>query len=367
VTGPTEADLAHAHDATLRGPTEVSGWQVKRWREAGQLHTTRRFRGRGAGSDPVAYPPESAAYTAAFAEALSRSETITEACLVCFLEGHRPPEKALRKAYVDGYRRVRAWLERQAGCGDAWTIAEGVSLFLSRRAAGIPRLREAKERLRKAGKQPNTLRGVVANTLATFLGAASLHPDSLTAFGMSGLLQPIGSLGALASTDDLKLASLNFDDLSNTAAEASLAELEHARDAYTSLLDVATTFASVASRTNGLRLDALTEFEGNDATAALVAIPAVILMRGQIGATTFDTTLADFRALLPQMHATTRLLDAIPPELHPHVSPDVATLAGLPDPTREQLFTAIRGYLDSHPDDSAIFNAAQSDQPDQTT
>src|SRR5439155_20800605 len=85
--GPTEADRALAREASALGPEPVSEWQVKRWREGGQLRTNRRFPGYGGGSDPATYPPEAAAHAACLAETLGRNFRLDEACLICFKHG----------------------------------------------------------------------------------------------------------------------------------------------------------------------------------------------------------------------------------------------------------------------------------------
>jgi hypothetical protein len=354
-----------AREASALGTNEVSEWQVKRWREAGQLPTTRRFYGRGRGSGPVEYPPEAATYTAAFADELASHRTYEEACLACFMRGYPSPERALRKSYGDCYRRIRAWVEKQTDSEVAWTTAEGVSAFLSRRSAAIPRLRAAKVRLREAGKPPSTLRDVTTNLIAVFLGVAGLNRDTLTAFGAGGLLEPLGSLGTLATRDELQLDWLNLADLANTSAQASLTEFVEARDACLLLLDVALTFASVANRTHGLQLDFLTQYEHDDFSLALIGIPALIRFRQHISAERFDANLATLRAQLPLMRATQRLVDAVPPELHQLITPEAAALVALPEPTRQQLFAAIRAHLNTHPDDQALFEGApETPQPE---
>jgi hypothetical protein len=362
--GPTEADERLAREATAIGPEPVSAWQVKRWREDGRLPTQRVFLGRGRGSGPVDYPPHAAAHAACLAHALTTYRRLDEATLVCFGRGFTPPERALKRAYARGFDRLTSWLERTADSDKEseirreWEIADAVAALLARRSAGIPQLRSSRERLRAAGQPPGLLRDVLVNAVTVFLGVADkLNPETLLAFGVDGLLTPIGPNGeALATSHELAHLGgvLRLAAFADAAASATLAELERARDDFADLSDVARTFASVAGRTIGLQLDALAQFLDDELGAVLVGIPGVLLIRPTLGPETFDANLSEFRAQLAQMHATERLLDAMPPDLHRLISPDTAAVAALPQPTRERLTAEIRTYLQAHPDDAIL-------------
>lgn len=353
--GPTDADRKLAAAASEIRKQTVSAWQIKRWREGGYLPTRRRFLGRGQGSGPVEYPPEAAEHAARLAEALETYRTLDEANLVCFVRGATPPERSLKRSYAKVYRRLFDWLDKTAASNDSWQIADAVASLLSRRSAGIPRLGASRERLRNAGRRPGLLRDVLANIISVFLGVAEqVNVDSLVAFGADGLLAPIRTIGPLATRDDFKLDWLRFSAIADAIENATRVELELARDSFALLREVARTFASVAGRTEGLQLDALSKVEGDDLAAALIGVPGVILIRRLIGAEQFDATVERFRSDLPQMHATERLVDALPTDLHRHLSPDVAALAALPETTRDRLVAEVRRHLAANPGDAAL-------------
>src|SRR5690348_2086936 len=88
--GPTEADRALAREASKLTAVPVTAWQVKRWREAGLLPTTRRYLGRGRGSEPAAFRLEAPAHAACLAETLKKYPRLGDACLVCFMRGFAP-------------------------------------------------------------------------------------------------------------------------------------------------------------------------------------------------------------------------------------------------------------------------------------
>ena len=364
--GPTAADHELARAATAIGPEPVSPSQVKRWREAAQLPTTRRFHGRGRGSDPVEYTPDAAAHAACLARVLTIYTRLEEACLVCFMRGFRPPERTLKRDYAQNYNRLTRWLERRSGgATNPWDIADAVAALLSRRAASLPQLRATQQRLRAAGKPKSSLREVIANMLAVMLGAnVQIHPDTLAALGMQGLLAPIGALGTLLTSDDLKLEWFRLSAFPEAVENATLAELEQARDDFTDVSRVARAFALSVTRIYDIRLDLLVSgFEDELGLAALIGVPGLLLMRRRVGAEQIDKNIAILRAELPRAEATVRLLDAMSPDLHRYVHSNAAALAVLPDPTRDRIMTETRAYFDTHPDDLAAMLGNIDSQP----
>ncbi len=366
-TGPTKADRDLARAASALGPEPVSAWQIKRWREAGLLATTREFRGRGGGSGPVGYPPHAPVHAACLAEALARNLTIGEACLVCFLRGFSPREKALKWAYAESYKRLTGWLERAGGStDDPWTIADAVARLLARRSAGLPNVRAAKARLRAVGKPPGALRDVLANVISGVLGARSrLHADTLIAFGMEGLTSPIGASDALATAEDLELRRFSLAALADAVRDSALAELEQARDAFVILREVAVRFASILIRTNGLRLDQLDQLADDDLLAAVFGIPATFIMQLALGKETFDANVKTLRAELPRLHAMQRLLDELPRDLHRYVTMNATSLAALTEPEFERFRSEVQRYFEAYPEDLPLL-AEANNQPETT-
>jgi hypothetical protein len=366
-SGPTAADRELALAASALADQPISEWQIKRWREAGLLPTTREFRGRGRGSGPVGYLPQAQPHAACIADALARNLTVGETCLVCFLRGFPPRERALKRAYADSYKRLTGWLERTAGgTDDPWTIADAVARLLARRSAGIPNVRAAKQRLRDAGKPPSALRDVLVNVMSAALGSPSrLHADTLLAFGMGGLTMPIGPAGALATSDDLKLNRFSLPALADAAQESPLAELEQARDAILILRDVTVRFASILTRTHGIRLDQLDQLADDDLLSAVIGVPAALITRLALGKDTFDENLAKLRSELPRLLAMQRLLDALPPDLYPYLTLSATSLAALPEPQFERFRSEVQTYFDAHPED--VPSLTDTNGPPQTT
>jgi hypothetical protein len=298
----------------------------------------------------VRYPPEAAAHAASLAEALTRYPRIDEACLHCFAHGFSPRERALKEAYGRSFGRLNEWLERRGGSEDPWDIADAVAALLSRRSAGIPHLRAARKRLRASGKE-DLLGDVSVNLLSVLLGSgAQLAPDTFLAFRSQGLLDLAAQLGSRTA---LQLDWLSLPALQARVEGSSLEELERARDAHNSLFSVLTSCASLLTRTRGLELDMLLAFERDSLAGALIGIPSLVLMHRRFG-DQFDENLVQLGAELPRLQAMNRLLDALPPDLHPLFSLDAAGLAALPDPKRERLFTLIRAYRTAHPEDDAL-------------
>ena len=61
----------------------------------------------------------------------------------------------------------------------------------------------------------------------------------------------------------------------------------------------------------------------------------------------------------------TRLLDALPPDLHRYIALDATTLLTLPATEQERLRHEVQRYFAAHPDDQALLIAASPGQ--QTT
>jgi hypothetical protein len=367
--GPTEADRTLAREASALGPDTVSEWQIKRWREDGQLRTLRRFPGHGGGSDPASYPPEAAAHAACLADALSRNVRLDEACLICFRRGFSPRERTLKRSYAASYKRVTTWLSRTAGgSADTWELADAAAALLSRRSARIPQARAARARLREAGKPPGTLRDVLTNVISLVLGASGgLRPETLVAFGMEGLLKPAGELGPLATSEDLKVGWLNLESTAGATDDASMAELEFARDQFADLFEIATLFASNLTDTYGLQLDQLTRVRADDLTAALFGIPATLLMRQRLNSDIFDSNLELLRVELPRMQAMRRLLDSLPAGLHPYTILSAAEIEALPTEERDRLHTEVQKHFAAYPDDLAQFAPPSGDTQETET
>jgi hypothetical protein len=357
-TGPTDADQQLALKATRLGPETVSAWQVKRWREAGLLATSREFRGRGRGSGPAEYPPQAAAHAACLAEVLDGTLTLDEACLVCFLRGFSPRERALKRAYAAGYARITKWVNSVAGGSDnPWTTADLIARMLSRRSAGLPNVRAAKSRLRAAGKRPSDLTPVLTNVLSGMLGASGrLHQDSLLALGMDGLRTPLGTNGPLADADDHELSRFSLAALAESVRASALAELEQARDDFVPLREVTVRFGSIVTRTHGLRLDQLDRFASDDLTAAFIGIPFTMIIRRTLGKERFDANLTTLKDELPRLRAMQRLLDELPSDVHRYFSMNATQIAALSDPELEHFRTAVRRYFTDHPEDEPLLS-----------
>jgi hypothetical protein len=368
-SGPTDADRELASAATALGNYEVSEWQIKRWREAGLLATVREFKGRGAGSGPVGYPPHAPAHAACLAEVLENNLTLNEACLVCFLRGFLPRERALKRAYTDSYAQVTGWLRRTAaGSDEPWTVADAAARLLARRSAGLPRLRAARDRLRSAGKPPSILSDVLFNVLSAALGQPSrLQPDTLLAFGMDGLTTPISPAGSLAEPADLELDRYSLAELARTAHESALNELEHARDALVVVRTVAVRFVSIVIRTHGLRLDQVEEFGEDNLLAALLGIPALLILCTALGKEKLDANVEQLRTELPRLDAMQRYLDELAPDLHRYLSMSATRLAALDGPEFERLRDETRRYFSEHPEDLPLLAPADNEvEPPQT-
>jgi hypothetical protein len=354
--GPTEADEQLAIQATLLGPEAVSAWQVKRWREAGLLATNREFRGRGRGSGPVEYPEQAAAHAACLAEVLDGTQTLDEACLICFLRGFSPRERALKRAYATGYARITKWVNSVAGDSDnPWTTADLIARMLSRRSAGLPSVRAAKSRLREAGKRPSDLAPVLTNVLSGMLGASGqLHDDSLLALGMEGLRSPLDEDGPLADGDDLQLSRFSLAALAGSVQAAALEELEQARDAFVILREVAVRFGLILTRTHGIRLEQLDLLARDDLAAAFIGIPFTLVIRLTLGKDTFNANLETLTGELPRLRAMERFLNEVPPDIHRFLSMNATQIAALDEPEFEHLRAAVRRYFDDHPEDRPL-------------
>jgi hypothetical protein len=319
-----------------------------------------RFRGSGHEAAPLA---------ACLAEALGRHLRLEEACLVCFLRGCSPPERALRKSYLRCFTRLHRWLERVAsGSDDPWVVADTVAGLLARRSAGIPQARSARTRLRENKERPGRLNDVLANALSVALGAGGqLHKETLLAFGMEGLLAPLDPSGTpLASTDDLKLGWLGLPALAEAATVTAEGELTEARDAFASLLEVASQFASIFARTRGLRFDLLLQLRTDELTTALFGVPAALLIRRRLGTELFDHNLQLLSRELPRLRAMSRLLDALPADLHRYTALDATAVLALPRPEQERLRLELEHYFATHPDDHALLTGTNHLAPDPT-
>jgi hypothetical protein len=358
-TGPTAADRTLATAASNARRREVTDWQIKRWREWGLLPTTRRFLGRGRGSEPAEFLANGPQHAACLAGAFERGLGRHEACLLCFLRGFSPQERALKSAYGTSFRQIARWVERTAGPGaDKWAAAEAVAAVISRRSAAFPRMRAARARVRASGKPPRSLRDALINTVSVALGApAQLRPDTLIAFGMEGLRAPVAGTEPLASDDDLNLGWLSLTALAASVKQSALGELEHARDDFLTLREVASLLVSALVRTRGLRFDLFDQLITDDPLLALIGIPATLLMRKRVTAPVFEQNLEELRANLPRLHAFHRLLDAIPPDLHRYAALDATQLEALREPERERFATALQTYFSAHPDDFALLAA----------
>jgi hypothetical protein len=367
--GPTEADRSLAREASALGSATVSQWQIKRWREGGQLRTVRRFFGHGGGSEPAAFPPEGARHAAFLAETLDRKFRLDEACLICFQRGFTPRERTLKRSYAASYQRVTTWLMRTAGgSADTWELADAAAALLSRRSARIPQVRAARARLSAAGQPSSTLRHVLTNVISLALGApGELRPETLLAFGMEGLVTPAGELGQLTSPEDLRVSWLNLEALAAAAAGASFADLELARDQFADLFEIVTVFGANLADTHGLQLDQLTQIQTDDLVAALFGVPAVLLMRQRIAPDVFDSNLELLRAELPRMQAMRRLLDSLPADLRRYTILSPVQVTALPPAEHERLAREVQAHFAAHPHDLAEFAPPTEDEQDTET
>jgi hypothetical protein len=300
---------------------------------------------------------------------LETNLTLNEACLVCFMRGFSPKERALKKAYTDSFAQVTGWLRRTAaGSDEAWTIADAAARLLARRSAGLPKLRAARDRLRSAGKPPGVLRDVLFNVLSAALGQPTrLQPDTLLAFGMDGLTTPISTAGSLAEPTDLELERYSLAELARNARESALNDLEQARDAFVVVRTVAVRFVSIVTRTHGLRLDQLDEFAEDDLLAALLGIPALLILRRALGKEKLDANVEQLRSELPRLNAMQRYLDELPSNLHRCLSMSVTRLAALDNPEFERLRDETRRYFSQHPEDLPLLAPTNNeDEPAQT-
>ena len=356
-SGPTPADLELAQAASALAGRPISAWQIKRWREAGLLRTTREFRGRGRGSGPISYPPRSAAHAVCLDAALERRMTLDEACLVCFLRGFSPRERALKRAYSNEYARLARWFERAApGARGPLEVADAVGRLLSRRSAGLPKLRAAKARIRAAGKPASDLAAVLTNVVGAMLGGpVAINRETLNAFGMGGLRTPFGlNNEVLLATNDLGLNSFSLPALVRGVADSTLAGLEQARADFLMLREVALRFASVLVRMYGLQLEELAQLENDHLLATLFAIPAVLITRRALGEERFATNLEILRGELPRLRAMQQLLDELPADFYPYLRKGAAAVAALSNSELEPFRREIRRYFAAHPTHLAL-------------
>jgi hypothetical protein len=220
-----------------------------------------------------------------------------------------------------------------------------------------------RSRLGEAGASADLV-DVLTNLIVVMLGGnARPTREAFTALGWDSLVRDqIDGIGPVvdklpAPEIGPRLDQLNLDRLEKTALESSLSELEHARDTLRFVHEFATVFSSVTSRTTGVNFgyQALAEWSSNELEAALIGVPAMLLLFELPDGPTVHAGLAEWRTWLPAYTAASHLLDELPERWHRFLSPSgPLLLASAPADDQEQFNRAIRTWIETHPTEANL-------------
>jgi hypothetical protein len=284
-------------EVAAREGVRISEHQLRRWRQAGEIpRPTRRWLGRGRGSAST-YPAGTAERLVAVARAYHHHHSRPKARLALFGVGHPLPEDLIKEAYRDTLAPLRLPVEalRREDPGDqseaAWeAVSELVAPFM-RTLLGQAFARRLARHAPEGEGAANVVWSVFT-TAVQVLPGGPLYPsavqevlDAVDARGIhqalsrhAGTQKPATTSVGLEGFTNL-LGLFRLEALEVAVAQASLAQLEAARDHAALLVAEATApFVHLSPRQRKARgLDWLPHSGGLD--AALWAAFLLVLAR----------------------------------------------------------------------------------------
>jgi len=271
--GPTPADK------DLSEAVGVSERAIERWRQAGLLRT---LSGRGV---PVSYPEDAKATASCITSVLATPHfrCLEAACLVSFLRGHLPTERALRNAYEREYTAFTIMFEdaakaetkadRNVFTADPVELAKHAARHFSRRSGALGR--EMRDRLVQEGE--GSLPAAIEGVLGVMLGIRDITPADLVLAGF-------GSLAFAAPTIRAKTGPSTLNAFEGAIEDADWADLILAQS------DAVTVYESVRQMLEPLGADLPNTGEdvALDFSLALFGLPVALQLRRDLGDETFD-------------------------------------------------------------------------------
>jgi hypothetical protein len=330
---------------------DVTVRQARRWREDGQLPDTVPT-SRGREGFVFAYRDQDSVVDQAerLSELMQLHRDADDACVVLFLQGFHPRERALRSAY----KRIYTNLCQPTGNPDdsltSWDAAERNARSQTRRTAREPAVRTMRARLQKRGRA-NLLGDALLNISMVFGGPVALANDSLVALGADEA--PFNGVKRQALSEIVR--SLGPAALAKTASETPLSKLQHARDTLVLLHEIVAR-AAEASRLTGAHTGfQIAEVALSNEVARALLIPATSMILDSPLGSEFTDGLGVWEKELPRFAALASLGGALPSEWHAFLQPlGAQQLAQQPPGIQKRVNTALRRWAKTHPTESAL-------------